>query len=121
MGEGILWLIGTVIYRMTCGWSVVIRVDFCDPTVGRPHGLFYGAILNDENGQRILGLDNSHAFDNAQPDDPFDHEHLPGKVGQRFPYVFKNPNQLVSDIFDRVEAHCHNTGTPFEFEGDGDE
>lgn len=78
-------------------------------------------ILNDEHGIRILGLDNSHAFDGAQSDDPFDHEHRPGKVGQRFQYDFTSAGQLMTDFFARVEAHCKSAGVPFMFEDDSDD
>lgn len=78
-------------------------------------------ILNDEQGNRILGLDNSHAFDGARPEDPFDHEHLPGKVGQRFRYEFKSGAELFDDIFERVRVHCQRHGVPYDFEDDTDD
>ena len=121
MGENILWLIDTTIYRLTCGWALVMRVELCEATAGKPHGLSYGMILNDEKGHRILGLDNSHAFDGAHLDDPFDHEHLPGKIGQRFPYAFKHGGQLMTDFFERVEAQCQIMGVPFEIEDDSND
>jgi hypothetical protein len=107
--------------RLRDGWQLVIRVDFCDPTEGRPHGLSYAMILNDQEGNRILGLDNSHAFDGAQPGDPFDHEHRPGKTGQRFPYPYTNAVQLLTDFFERVDTHCKKTGVPFLLEVEDDD
>lgn len=78
-------------------------------------------ILNDQDGNRILGLDNSHAFDGATPNDPFDHEHLPGKVGQRFRYDYTSSGQLLTDFFDRVDAYCQIKGVPFEVEVEDDD
>lgn len=104
------------IWRMPNGWQVVVRAEWCDITSGRPHGLSYALILNDEHGQRLLGFDNSHGFDGAGDDDPFDHEHRFGKVGQRFQYGFKSPATLLTDFFDRVERACKSRNVPFEFE-----
>lgn len=123
IGDGDLaWLIdqsGT--YRLTCGWVVVIRAEWCDQTMGRPRGLSYAFILNDEHGYRILGFDNSHAFDHAQLGDAFDHEHRPGRGGQRFRYDFISAGTLFEDCWSRIEAYCANKGVPFEFEDDADE
>ncbi|MDY4284339.1 DUF6516 family protein [Xanthomonas sp. LF06-19] len=115
--SGLAWLIdesGT--YRLTCGWLVVIRAEWCDVSVGRPRGLSYALVLKDERGNRILGFDNSHAFDGAGPDDTFDHEHRVGKVGQRFQYDFVSPGKLLDDFWERMEAHCINKGFSFDFE-----
>ncbi|MEA9761791.1 MULTISPECIES: toxin-antitoxin system TumE family protein [Xanthomonas] len=119
---GLAWLIdesGT--YRLTCGWLVVIRAEWCDVSVGRPQGLDYGLVLQDEQRNRILGFDNSHAFDNAKPNDPFDHEHRVGKTGQRFQYVFVSPGKLLEDFWARMETYCVSKGFPFEFEDGKDE
>lgn len=121
-GGDLAWLVdlsGT--YQLTCGWVAVIRAEWCDETVGRPRGLSYGLVLNDESGRRILGFDNSHAFDNAGPKDTFDHEHRPGRTGQRFPYAFTSAGQLLEDFWNRIEAYCDNEGMSFEFEDIADE
>ena len=104
------------IWRMPSGWQVVIRAEWCDVTSGRPHGLSYALILQDERGERLLGFDNSHRFDGAGDDDPFDHEHRLGLAGQRFQYTFTSPGDLLSDFFDRVERACNLRNVPFEFE-----
>lgn len=120
--EDVAWLVDLSGVRgLVCGWSVVIRAELCDPSPGRPKGLSYALILNDESGNRILGLDNSHAFDGATAEDPFDHEHRPGKAGQRFPYGYVDCGQLLKDFLDRVEAWCDRTNTPFDFEDDSDD
>lgn len=103
------------VWRMPNGWQVVIRAEWCDITSGRPHGLSYALILQDERGERMLGFDNSHGFDGADDDDPFDHEHRFGAAGQRFPYVFTSPGALLSDFFERVEHACSVRNVPFEF------
>jgi hypothetical protein len=104
--------------RMPNGWQVVIRAEWCDVTAGRPHGLSYALVLLDEFGERLLGFDNTHGFDGAGDDDPFDHEHRLGSVGQRFQYKFKSPSVLLSDFFDRVARACEMRQAPFEFEDD---
>lgn len=117
---GLAWLVGLsgTTYRLTCGWQVVIRADWCDTTAGRPWGISYAMILNDQNGHRILGFDNSHGFDGAEPGDAFDHEHRANKVGQRFCYKFVSPQQLMNDFWERMERHCDAEKAPFEFEDD---
>ncbi|TXL80405.1 hypothetical protein FHP25_05080 [Vineibacter terrae] len=54
------------IYRMANGWQVVIRAEWVDMSPGRPQGLSYALILQDEQEQRLLGFDNSHAADGAR-------------------------------------------------------
>jgi hypothetical protein len=103
-------------YRLTCGWFLVIRAEWCDETPGKLHGLSYGLILQDAHEHRILGFDNSHAFDGANPGEPFDHEHKPGKVGQRFRYDFISAGQLFEDFWTRVELFCASKGVAFEIE-----
>src|SRR5437899_1680046 len=113
------WLIDQAhVWRMPHGWQIVIRADWCDTTSGRPHGLSYALILHDENGERLLGFDNSHGFDGAGVDDPFDHEHRLGLVGQRFRYQFTSAARLFRDFLDQVERACTVNGVPFEFEDD---
>jgi len=106
------------VWPMSHGWQMVIRAEWCDVTSGRPKGLSYALILQDESGERLLGFDNSHGFDGAGEDDPFDHEHRLGRVGQRYPYNFTSGAKLLEDFFDRVEYACGIHGVPFEF---GDE
>ena len=65
-----------------------------------------------------LRFDNSHGFDGAGDDDPFDHEHRFGLEGQCFQYRFTSPADLVENFFDRVEEVCAVRGVPFEFEDD---
>ena len=110
------WLIDqSHVWDMPNGWQVVIRAEWCDITSGRPHGLSYALILQDENGERLLGFDNSHGFDGAVDDDPFDHEHRLGLVGQRFQYHFASAAILLHDFLDRVENVCILRDVPFEF------
>ena len=106
------------VWPMPNGWQAVIRAELCDATSGRPYGLSYALILQDETGERLLGFDNSHGFDGASDDDPFDHEHRFGTEGQCFQYQFISPEELVRDFFDRVEAACAASGVLFEFEDD---
>lgn len=113
----ITWLIEEAkVWQMPNGWQVVIRAERCDETNGRPVGLSYGLILQDQSGERLLGFDNSHGFDGAADDDPFDHEHRYGLVGRRYQYHFESPARLFEDFFDRVESACRVCDVKFEFE-----
>jgi Family of unknown function (DUF6516) len=103
------------VYPMPNGWQVVIRAEWTDVSAQRPHGLSYGLILQDERGERLLGFDNSHQFDFAGPDDPFDHEHKAGRVGQCHRYDFRSGSMLVSDFFARIENLCKMKGVDFAF------
>lgn len=111
------WLIEqSNVWRMSNGWQIVIRAEWCDMTSGRPFGLSYALILHDENGDRLLGFDNSHGFDGAAVDDPFDHEHRLDRIGQRFRYNFTSAGKLFEDFWGRVNQACTQKGVPFEFE-----
>jgi hypothetical protein len=116
-GEAVALIELAGLWPMPTGWQVVIRAEWCDVTPGRPHGLSYALILQDEKGERLLGFDNSHGFDGAGDDVPFDHEHRFGRVGQRFRYDFTSPSVLVTDFFDRVKHACDVRNVPFKFEG----
>ena len=94
----------------------MFRAELVDASTGRPHGWSYALILQDDQGLRLLGFDNSHAFDGAADDDPFDHEHPFRREGQRVRYRFGLVEDLVSDFFDRVDRACAAEGVPNEFE-----
>lgn len=94
------------VYRMENGWQVVIRADWVDETEQQPHGINYALILQNERGERIFGFDNSHGFDGADEQDPWDHEHRVDCVGQRFRYDFASASQLLSHFFNKVEDYC---------------
>jgi hypothetical protein len=89
---------------MTEDHLVSIRADLVDVTPQKPHGLDYGVFLN-LGGERVLGFDNKHSYDGAEPDEPFDHEHRMHLRGQTFRYDFKTGSTLISDFFDRVDAY----------------
>ena len=95
---------------MACGWRVVKRAEWVDATDQRPHGLSYALILQDSAGIRILGFDNSHAYDGAGPDDPYDHEHRANRWGQAFRYDIQGASTLISDFMDRLETYSSNVG-----------
>ena len=100
---------------MSGGWQVVIRADWTDITPERPHGLSYALILQNPRAIRQLGFDNSHAYDNAAPGSPWDHEHPIGCVGQRLAYAFKSASQLIEDFFVRVDRFSASRGINLEF------
>ena len=108
------------VYRMECGWQVVIRADWIDESPQQPHSIDYALILQDERGERIFGFDNAHAFDGANVEDRWDHEHKVGRVGQRFRYDFVSASQLISDFFDKLEDYCAARGVSSAFMVDDD-
>jgi hypothetical protein len=112
--EALVEMAGT--FSMPNGWQVVIRAEWVDVSAGRPHGLSYALILQDEKKERLLGFDNSHAPDGAAEDEVFDHEHRPNAVGRTFPYRFTSAGQLITDFFNRCQAHCVRNGVKFEFD-----
>lgn len=104
------------VWSMPNGWQVVIRAEWVDVSAGRPHGLSYALILQDEKEERLLGFDNSHAPDGAEEGGPFDHEHRPNAVGRTFAYKFISAGQLITDFFDRCQDYCARRGINFEFD-----
>ncbi|MBV5265091.1 toxin-antitoxin system TumE family protein [Pinisolibacter aquiterrae] len=108
------------VYRMANGWQVVIRAEWVDPTPQQPHGIDYALIFQDGSGDRLFGYDNSHAFDGANEDDCWDHEHRAGRTGQRFRYGFVSASKLISDFFDKLGTHCAAHGVSSEFIVDDD-
>jgi|SRR6187402_1437785 hypothetical protein len=99
------------------GYWVAIRVTRVEPDAGRPHGLQYSLTLHDENDDRLLGYDNSHAIDAAsgparksRRPAPFDHIDRRGK--RSAPYAFTTPFKLVQDFFAEVERVLKQEGVP---------
>lgn len=103
------------VHQLTNGGQLVIRAEYRDTTLQRPHGLSYAFILQDATGRRLLAFDNAHAYDGAGPDEPFDHEHPAGRVNTRIRYHFTTASALITDGFARCEAYCAAHGIPFEF------
>lgn len=108
------------VHRMMNGWQVVIRADWVDQTDQQPHAIDYALILQDERGDRLLGIDNAHKYDGAAEADRWDHEHRAGRTGQRFPYHFVSAAQLITDFFEAVESYCASQGVSSEFIVDED-
>ncbi|MGJ3262516.1 MAG: toxin-antitoxin system TumE family protein [Salinarimonas sp.] len=115
---GLIELAGT--YRLRNGWIMAIRAEWCDVTPGRPRGIDYALNLMAEKN-RVLGFDNSHGFDGAAENDPFDHEHRDGRVEQRVRYEFTTAEALIEDFFARSRAACERRGIPFVFEDETDD
>ena len=108
-------------WRLPDGGWVVVHVERVDVTGQRPHGIRYGLVVQDANKQRVLGFDNSHGFDGAADDDPFDHEHPLGRVERRIRYDFRSPSALLADFFDRCAAYCAAQGMSFDLQPEGDQ
>ena len=110
------------VWNMTGGYHVSIRADLRDANPTRPHGLDYGLTLMSPSHQRILGFDNSHAFDGAPLGAAYDHEHRMDVPGATFEYGFRSAAVLMSDFFGRVDEfiarHRERTGVHLQF-GEG--
>jgi len=97
------------------GYWVTMRVTKVAPSEGRPHGVKYALTLHDENDDRVLGYDNSHAVDvatgparkSARPK-RFDHIDRRGKPS--VPYNFTTPYKLVEDFFAHVDRVLKEEG-----------
>lgn len=91
------------------GCWVAIRVVRVEPDEQRPHGLQYSLTLHDENGERILGYDNSHIVDAASGParkskrHPTS-DHIDRRGRRSLPYSFTTPFKLVEDFFAEVNA-----------------
>lgn len=103
-------------WRLPNGGWLVVHVEVVDQTPQRPHGLDYALVLQNSEKQRLLGIDNSHGYDGAPDNAPFDHEHLEGSVERRVPYAFRSASQLITDFFDRCEAYCKSNGIAFDLQ-----
>lgn len=101
-------------WRLPDGGWVVIRAEMTDVTPQTPHGLDYALVAQDSDKQRVLGFDNSHGYDDAPDEAPFDHEHPFGRVDRRIPYAFRSVGDLISDFFNRCEAYCETKGMAFD-------
>lgn len=108
------------VFPMENGWQVVIRADWVDPTDQQPHAIDYAMILQDERGDRLLGIDNAHKYDGASEAEAWDHEHRAGRLGQRFAYKFVSAAQLITDFFELVVSYCERQGVSSEFISDED-
>lgn len=108
------------VFPMENGWQVVIRADWVDPTEQQPQAIDYAMILQDERGDRLLGIDNAHKYDGAPEAEPLDHEHRAGRLGQRFAYKFVSAAQLITDFFDLVVSYCERQRVSSEFISDED-
>lgn len=105
------------VYPMTNGWQVIIRAEWTDVSPECPHGVSYGLVLKDAEGNRLLGFDNSHLSDGDEDGQPFDHEHRAKDVARAVPYRFRSAALLKADFFLRIEEHCARKGQPYEFLG----
>jgi hypothetical protein len=115
--ETLVELAGTC--PLPSGHRVIIRAEWTDRTVNVPHELSYALILQDRDGNRVVGYDNSHGYDGAPSGEPFDHEHRWGQVGQRFKYDFVSAGKLITDFADHCTEACESLGIRFEFDDTG--
>lgn len=110
---------------LTGGWHTSIRADYVDVTPQRPHGLNYGLVLNDPDGNRVLGFDNSHGYEGASPEEPFDHEHKFNKPWKTHKYEYKSAVHIIADFYERIDAfissYRERTGVELRFLECGDE
>jgi hypothetical protein len=103
-------------WRLPNGSRVAVQVRTMDKTDRRPHGLKYRLVVQDTDGERLFGFDNSHEYDGSPDGAPFDHEHEFGRIHKRIAYAFTSASGLVADFFDRCKAYCDKEGTDFVLE-----
>jgi hypothetical protein len=90
------------------GYWVGIRAVKVEPDEERPHGLQYSLTLHDQDGDRVLGYDNSHRVDAAtgparRSKRPTTLDHIDRKGRKSVPYRFTTPFKLLEDFFAAVD------------------
>jgi uncharacterized protein DUF6516 len=99
------------------GYWVAIRVVRVEPDEQRPHGLQYSLTLHDENGERVLGYDNSHVVDAAsgparRSKRSTRSDHVDRRGRRSLPYAFTTPFKLLEDFFAEVNEILKENETP---------
>ena len=99
------------------GYWITIRATRVEPDEGRPHGLQYALTLHDENDDRILGYDNSHAVDvgtgparRSRRPSAFDHVDRRGR--RSVPYAFTMSQKLLEDFLAEVDEILNRKHVP---------
>jgi len=97
------------------GCWVAIRAVRVEPDEGRPHGLQYSLTLHDQNGERILGYDNSHRVHTAtgparKSRRPTTLDHIDRRGRRSVPYRFTTPLKLLEDFFAAVDHVLRKEG-----------
>src|SRR5882724_10941163 len=90
------------------GYWVAIRAVRVEADELRPHGLQYSLTLHNQDGDRILGYDNSHRVDTAtgparRSKRPTALDHIDRKRRRSVPYRFTTPFKLLEDFFAAVD------------------
>ena len=102
--ESLLALDGEII-QQAYGYWVKFEIREVDTTSARPKGIKYSLSLHREDGERILGFDNAHGFDNGRNHrwlTKYDHEHRLGKE-KIYPYDYKNAETLMVNFWTAVD------------------
>jgi Family of unknown function (DUF6516) len=97
------------------GFWATFRVFKVEPDEGKPHGLQYSLTLHDENGDRILGFDNSQSVSVAsgpasRSKTPKAFDHIDRRGRRSVPYEFTTPYKLVEDFLAEVDAILKKEG-----------
>jgi Family of unknown function (DUF6516) len=97
------------------GYCVAIRAVRVASDTARPHGLQYSLTLHGEDGDRILGYDNSHRVDAAtgpgrKSRRPAALDHIDRKGRRSVPYRFTTPFKLLEDFFAAVDDILRKEG-----------
>ncbi len=90
-----------LLYRLENGWSLHFRGGAGLARAGQPRGTRYALTLHDVDGMRLLGFDNAHAVQRAQA---YYHRHRFRRTSELFAYEFRGADELICDVFDRVET-----------------
>ena len=90
---------------------VKFSVKRVPPSPEKPHGLDYSLTLHDENGDRLVGFDNSHPVRrSSRPGGragTHDHKH---RIRTVRPYDYKDAGTLLKDFWAEVDAVLKERG-----------
>jgi hypothetical protein len=100
------------IWEIGDGYWIKIKAKSVSPDDGRPNGITYSLTLHSPAGERLYGIDNSHAAragsgPSRRTAMPFDHTH---KKGRELPYCYSDGASLLSDFWAGVEGVLKEEG-----------
>lgn len=96
------------IFVLENGYWAKIEAQQVTADAKRPNGVKYSLTLHAEDGSRLIGYDNAHAFMQSgfkgkgpTRTQAFDHRH---KGNRSFPYKWQSAEQLLIDFWEDVYA-----------------
>ena len=90
------------------GYWHKIEARLTSVTQERPHGIRYSLTLHNDKNERVFGIDNAYSVKTRHKGYTgrvieYDHMHT-DRNDKGTVYVFKNPGQLLTDFYARVNA-----------------